>query len=182
MKKKICYVLLPCLLVFGSIGAVLAGMGSGKYTITKSVLSGGSTKMSSETFQMESTVNQPSPVVEGEPSQSPRYSNSPGLLYPLSGTLPCRQVEDLSARDKSGKVQLTWAHVDADAYDIYRSQTADGDYVRIAEGHVTDYCTYLDTDVSDGSTYYYMVAGVCNETPYIYSNISSATPTSRRRR
>ena len=182
LRKKVFYVLLPGLLVLGLTGMVFAEMGTEKYTIKRSVLSGGSTKMSSDYYQMESTLNQPSPVIEGGPSQSPKYSSVPGFQNPLSGTPLCRKVEDLSARAKSGKVQLTWTHVDADAYDIYRSQPADGGYFRIAEGHVTDYSTYLDTDVTNGSTYYYMVTGVCNGSPGADSNMASAMPQTRSRR
>ncbi len=85
---------------------------------------------------------------------------------------------DLAARPKRTKIQLTWSHTGAASYDIYRSTVgASGPFVLIANGHVTNYATYLDADVTltSGNTYYYRVttSDGCG------SNSASATLTSR---
>ena len=69
----------------------------------------------------------------------------------------CDGLCDLYARPKRNKVQLTWAP-GAASYDIYRSTAgSNGPFVLIADDHVTDYATYLDTDVVMGRTYFYRV-------------------------
>ena len=71
----------------------------------------------------------------------------------------CDCVDNLAARAKSGKVQLTWEPVaGAAGYDIYRStKDATSGFTLIAAGHVTDYATYLDTGLVDGTHYWYRV-------------------------
>ncbi|MBN1930699.1 MAG: hypothetical protein JW786_03725 [Desulfobacterales bacterium] len=68
-------------------------------------------------------------------------------------------VDDLTARAKRGKVQLVWTHVDADRYDIYRSDDGGTIYNKIAETTST-YSTYLDSTVTSGNTYFYYVKSV----------------------
>ncbi|MGA1840943.1 MAG: PKD domain-containing protein [bacterium] len=91
-------------------------------------------------------------------------------------------IFDLSARPKSGKVQLTWSPVaGAMCYNIYRSQTSGGPYSLIASCQVTDYCTYLDYNVVNGITYYYVVTSLSGGIESLYSNEASATPSARTR-
>jgi beta propeller repeat protein len=91
-------------------------------------------------------------------------------------------IEDLFARPKSGKVQLTWSPVEgAERYNVYRG-TSSGSYGKIADSHVTDYCTYLDTGVVNGATYFYMVRSVIGGVESGDSNIASATPSERSRK
>jgi fibronectin type 3 domain-containing protein len=92
----------------------------------------------------------------------------------------CQEVTDLSARAKSSKVQLTWTHVGVDSYNVYR-KVEGGEYSLLANTTST-YSTYLDTAVTNGTTYYYVVNSVCNGSESEASNEASATPTSRRRR
>ena len=92
-------------------------------------------------------------------------------------------VTDLSARAKSGKVQLTWSpQPEAESFNVYRSTTPGGPYLLLATDYVTDYCTYLDLDVTNGTTYYYVVTCVLGEDESDPSNECSATPTARIRR
>jgi hypothetical protein len=92
-------------------------------------------------------------------------------------------VTNLAARAKSGKVQLTWSPMpEADSFNVYRGIEAGGPYNQIASGNVTDYCTYLDLDVTNGTTYYYVVTCVFGETESDPSNECSATPQTRVRR
>jgi hypothetical protein len=91
-------------------------------------------------------------------------------------------IFDLSARPKSGKVQLTWSAVaGAVCYNIYRSQTSGGPYTLIASCYVTDYCTYLDYNVVNGITYYYVVTSISGGIESLYSNEVSARPSTRTR-
>ena len=91
----------------------------------------------------------------------------------------CECVDDLAARAKRGKVQLTWTHTGADMYVVYRSTTDGGPYASVA---VTDstYSTYLDTDVVNGTTYFYVVRPLAaNLDELCQSNQASATPNVR---
>lgn len=57
--------------------------------------------------------------------------------------------------NKSDGIQLNWkADTDSDGYEVYRSNTKNGTFQLLDT--VTD-CTYKDTDVHFGSTYYYKV-------------------------
>jgi fibronectin type 3 domain-containing protein len=97
---------------------------------------------------------------------------------------PPTPIQDLQARPKDSKIDLVWTPMSgATAYNVYRRAGAQGDFVLIAEGHVTDYATYADMGLTYGVTYYYYVrwldtAGV--ESPD--SNVVSATPIRPRRR
>jgi hypothetical protein len=94
----------------------------------------------------------------------------------------CDCVDDLAARIKSGKVQLTWSHLGAAGYNVYRSTTSGGPYLFLAHTAST-YCTYLDTSVVDGTTYYYVVRPVLDSgDEFCQSNEADATPVALRRR
>ena len=87
----------------------------------------------------------------------------------------CTPVDNLTARAKRGKVQLVWTHVDADLYEIFRSNDGGTTFSKIADTTST-YSTYLDTTVTSGNTYHYYVKSgdVCD------SNIVEITvPVSR---
>lgn len=92
---------------------------------------------------------------------------------------PCAMVNDLSARSKSGKVQLTWTHVGADSYNVYRK--VEGGEFSLLANTTSDYSTYLDTDVTNGVTYYYVATSVCDGMESEASNEVGATPQSRIR-
>ena len=90
-------------------------------------------------------------------------------------------VDDLAARPKSGKVQLTWTHTGADLYNVYRGMTSGGPYAFIAATTST-YSTYLDTTVVNDTTYFYVVReATLNGDEICQSNEVGATPQSRRR-
>jgi len=93
---------------------------------------------------------------------------------------PTACIDDLTARAKTSKVQLTWTHIpDTDHYDIYRSTTSGGPYEKIGE---TTSSTYLDTTVTNGITYYYMIMRIWdNGNRKCNSNEISATPRRRGR-
>ena len=68
-------------------------------------------------------------------------------------------IEAIKARPKPNKVQVYWTPKDgAASYDITRSETdADNGFATIASDHVTDYATYLDTNVTNLVTYWYRI-------------------------
>jgi hypothetical protein len=91
-------------------------------------------------------------------------------------------VDDLTARPKSGKVQLVWTDTGAASYHVYRGTVPGGPYTFIANT-TSRYSTYLDTDVVNGTTYYYVVRPAeLNGGEICQSNEVSATPEDRRRR
>ncbi len=95
------------------------------------------------------------------------------------------ECSPVSVVPKDGKNQLIWAPVPgAASYNIMRSTDGPASgYSMIAAGHVTDYATYLDNGLTNGTTYYYMVvalnaagAELCTSEP------ASGTPEGRRSR
>jgi hypothetical protein len=91
----------------------------------------------------------------------------------------CACVDDLAARPKPGKVQLTWAHTGAQHYNIYRGTISGGPYLKIASTTST-YSTYLDTAVVNGTRYYYIIreASIL-DVESCQSNEANARPTTR---
>ena len=71
-----------------------AEMTSTNYRITTTVMSGGSGPMGSANFQTNSTVGQPSPLLDpNEPPFSDNYDLYPGFWFTLStGPLPCEDI------------------------------------------------------------------------------------------
>jgi PKD repeat protein len=91
----------------------------------------------------------------------------------------CICVNNLAARAKPGKIQLTWTHTGPHHYNVYRGTIAGGPYLKIASTTST-YSTYLDLNVVNGTQYYYVVreANFLDEES-CQSNESSATPRAR---
>jgi len=65
-------------------------------------------------------------------------------------------VNNLAARAKRSKVQLTWSDTGADHYIVLRATNTGGPYTEIAQTQ-SRYSTYLDTDVINNTRYYYIV-------------------------
>ena len=91
------------------------------------------------------------------------------ILFPL-GVKIC----DLSAQKKNRKVRLAWSHVGADNYNIYRK--IEGENYTFLTNIPPDHSTYLDMDVVNGETYYYVVTGECNGLEGDNSNEVIVTP------
>ncbi len=68
----------------------------------------------------------------------------------------CQCITDLSARTKSGKVELLWKDTSAHHYNVYKGTAQGGPYSLLA---ATDsrYAVYVDFAVTNGTTYYYVV-------------------------
>ncbi|VBB08143.1 fibronectin type iii [Lucifera butyrica] len=88
---------------------------------------------------------------------------------------------NLSATAGDSKVTLSWdAVTDAVSYNVKRSTTAGGPYTTIASGVIGT--SYVDTDVVNGTTYYYVVTAVIeNGIESDNSNEASATPVAASR-
>ena len=96
--------------------------------------------------------------------------------------VPEQTIFDLAARAKDSKVQLTWSPVaGADCYNVYRAATDGGPYMQIVACHVTDYSTYLDEDVVNNTSYYYVVRSVAGGIESLNSNQAEAMPAPRTR-
>ncbi len=69
----------------------------------------------------------------------------------------------------NGKPRLTWNHVGADKYEVYRATTEDGEYVKMFTTRGT---SYTNTSAVAGETYYYKVIAVSNESAQANSQFS----------
>nr|WP_281937254.1 fibronectin type III domain-containing protein [Paenibacillus tyrfis] len=84
---------------------------------------------------------------------------------------------NLTAVGGDKTVSLTWNSMNtATSYKVKRSTTAGGPYTEISTVNSATYASYLDTNVVNGTTYYYVVTAVnaAGESPN--SNEASATP------
>jgi len=79
MKLKIYLVMTGIVLGICQLG--LAAMDSTSYSITTSVISGGGIPMSSMSYQLNSTLGQPSPIT---PIDSTNFEAYPGFWYTLT--------------------------------------------------------------------------------------------------
>ncbi len=83
-------------------------------------------------------------------------------------------IFDLKCVRKSTSIWLKWSPVaDAACYNIYRSLTSAGPFTKMANCHKTSRCSYFDTDVVDGPTYYYVVTSVIQGVESLHSNQAS---------
>ena len=100
------------------------------------------------------------------------YGNPSVEVY----TVNTATENQLKAEAGNSKVDLTWNTVDkATSYTIKRSTTAGGPYTTIASD-ITD-TSYTDTDVKNGTTYYYIVSAINTGAEISNSNEASAQPT-----
>ncbi len=95
----------------------------------------------------------------------------------------CQCIDDLTARAKSGKIQLVWSDSAPEGgYNVYRSTTQGGPYAFIANT-TSSYSTYLDRGLTNGVTYYYIVRpAALNGDELCQSNEVSGKPSARTRR
>jgi hypothetical protein len=113
------------------------------------------------------------------------FDTDSAQVFVRSATDPaCGCVSDLTARPKSGKVQLVWTNMSpapAGGYNIYRGTIAGGPYLKIANT-TSSYSTYLDEAVVNGTAYYYVLRpATASGAETCQSNQASATPSARLR-
>ncbi len=65
-------------------------------------------------------------------------------------------IHDLAVRGKPGNVQLTWGDTGAAAYAVYRAESLQGPFIKLAETQ-SRYSTWLDRNVEAGKPYYYSI-------------------------
>ena len=97
-----------------------------------------------------------------------------------TATLSITPCFSLTARAKSGKVQLVWTHQPGtEHYDVFRAaEAAPLTFQKMGETTST-YSTYLDPMVTNETTYVYVVAAV-SAGATCYSGFTSAHPTASR--
>ena len=123
---------------------------------------------------------QDSTIADGDPGWQFECTGSIERVVTFGAVTP-PAIDDLAARAKSGKVQLTWTPTDVVSYNVYRGTTPGGPYSFLATA-TTTYATYLDLAVTNGVTYYYVVRPVAqNAAELDQSNEASATPLARTR-
>ena len=98
----------------------------------------------------------------------------------------CACISDMVSNAKNLLVQLSWSAVSgADCYNVYRSMSpgvpVDSAH-RIAECIGVPYSIYVDQNVVNDTTYYYVITEVVNGEEVCISNEVSGTPTQVRRR
>ncbi len=91
------------------------------------------------------------------------------------GTNPPAAPSGLTATAGTGQVNLSWtASTSATSYNVLRSTTSGGPYTQTGAPATT---SYVDTSVTNGTTYYYVVTAVNTAGQSGDSNQASATPT-----
>ena len=99
--------------------------------------------------------------------------DSNGTIAPYNSEI--QAPTNLVATLENSQVTLSWSAVpSATSYNIKRATTSGGEYATIASG-VTD-ASYIDTNVENGITYYYVVTVVTENGEGTSSNEASATP------
>ena len=98
-----------------------------------------------------------------------------GELKPYSPISPVNNPTNLTAIPGDAQVTLNWdAVTSAAGYNVKRSTTAGGPYETITTN--VSGISYVDTDVTNGTTYYYVVTAVNADGESANSNEASATP------
>jgi len=96
-------------------------------------------------------------------------------VHPSSDS-PFQTIFDLEAKAIGKGIRLEWSPPpDATAYNIYQSYYSSGPYTQIGEYLASDKCTFLDSHISYGVTYYYLVRSVTGGIESLDSNKASAT-------
>ncbi|MEK3913486.1 fibronectin type III domain-containing protein [Paenibacillus sp. FSL H7-0331] len=96
-----------------------------------------------------------------------------GMMEKLQPSTPA-----LTAVGGDAKIDLSWAPTSgATGYNIKRSTISGGPYTTVASNVYGS--PYIDTTVTNGITYYYIVTGLNERGESGYSNEASATPTSK---
>lgn len=95
--------------------------------------------------------------------------------YLSDNTQSTESPKNLIAAPGNAKVDLSWSAVEgATSYIVKRSLTPGGPYETIT---TTSAITYTDADVTNGTTYYYVVSAIVNGVGSSNSNEALATPT-----
>lgn len=102
--------------------------------------------------------------------------NATSSPYPPSPIAPVPTA--LTATAGSGQVFLKWASsgITAQGYNVLRATSSGGPYTTIATWTRDTYCQYTDANVTNGTTYYYVVNALNQSGTSANSSQVSATP------
>ncbi|GIP21044.1 hypothetical protein [Paenibacillus sp. J22TS3] len=112
------------------------------------------------------------PIVAG--AERPKSNVASATPTGTTNPQPTPAPSNLTATAGDTKASLNWTGSTGATYTIKRSLTANGPYTSIAS-NVTDQ-SYTDTNVINGTTYYYVVTATVSGAESINSNEASATP------
>ena len=173
MKKTPLFVL--CLLSVVWFVHPSAAMESSSYKIPSTVLSGGGSPLSSASYNGNSTLGQPSPLMDPtNPPTSTSYDNYPGFWYGAFLVVkPPTFIElaSFTATPFDRLVVLEWvtaSEIDNAGFNLYRAEGESGEYVKLnaalipADGSPTEGAVYqfMDEDVQNRVTYYYKLEDI----------------------
>jgi hypothetical protein len=174
MKKK-ALLLVVCLAFIAVYAYPGAAIESTSYKIPSTVLSGGGSPMSSASYTGNSTLGQPSPLMNpSSPPTSTSYDNYPGFWYgAVIASAPPTLIELASfiATAFDRLVVLEWvtaSEIDNAGFNLYRAEGENGEYVKLnaalipADGSPTEGAVYqfIDEDVQNRVTYYYKLEDI----------------------
>ncbi len=98
MKKNLFFVVSGLAFLFGFVLVANAQMSSANYAITTSVFSGGGAPMTSDSYETNATIGQPSPLEPYPPATSDYYDLFPGFWYTLdAGIALCDDLASFAA-------------------------------------------------------------------------------------
>lgn len=87
MKKQIFYIIFTLTFILGSAIMSFAEMQSDNYRIPSSVFSGPGAHTGSTNYQIDSTLGQPSPLMDpSDPPSSSNYNLDPGFWYTVNAS------------------------------------------------------------------------------------------------
>ena len=114
-------------------------------------------------------------VVSAVDSAGESANSSEANATPAAPANPPPTPTNLQATAGNAQVSLTWsASTGATSYSVQRSTTSGGPYSQIATPSTS---SYLDSSLTNGTTYYYVVAAVNSAGQSADSSQASATPT-----
>jgi hypothetical protein len=173
IKKTACMVLSLVFIIIFSHEAG-AAMESASYKIPSTVLSGGGSPMSSASYTGNSTLGQPSPLMDpANPPTSTSYDNYPGFWYGavIASTPTLIELTSFTASPFDRLIVLEWvtaSEIDNAGFNLYRAEGEKGAYMKLneslipADGSPTEGATYqfIDDAVQNRITYYYRLEDI----------------------
>jgi hypothetical protein len=168
MKKK-ALLIVVCLAFIAIYAYPGAAMESGSYKILSTVMSGGGAPMSSTSYSMNSTLGQPSPLMDpSDPPTSTSYDNYPGFWYGavIASTPTLIELTSFIATAFDRLVVLEWvtaSEIDNAGFNLYRAEGENGDYVKLNESLIP-----ADGSPTEGAVYQFIDENVQNRTTYSY--------------
>jgi len=117
-------------------------------------------------------------VTDMQGTQSAQPNNTAYFdVVPAAALNPPAAPLNLKATAGNAKVYLTWtASAGAASYNVKRANVTGGPYTTITTAGAVTSASYVDTAVTNGTTYYYVVTAVSGAGESANSNEASATP------